>query len=48
MRVVLIYIWSEIMEEKKHFKMYKSGKKWGIASIVFLNLTAVRGHQAKR
>lgn len=34
------------MEEKKRFKMYKSGKNWVIAPIVFLGLTAGLGHQA--
>ena len=46
MKAVLIYIWGEIMEEKKRFKMYKSGKNWVIAPIVFLGLTAGLGHQA--
>ena len=46
MKVVLIYIWGEITEEKKRFKMYKSGKNWVIAPIVFLGLTAGLGHQA--
>lgn len=33
-------------EMKKRFKMYKSGKNWVIAPIVFLGLTAGFGHQA--
>lgn len=34
------------MEQKKRFKMYKSGKNWVIAPIVFLGLTAGLGQQA--
>ncbi|KRM53479.1 glycoside hydrolase family 70 protein [Ligilactobacillus araffinosus] len=33
-------------EVKKRFKMYKSGKNWVIAPIVFLGLTAGLGYQA--
>lgn len=33
-------------EVKKRFKMYKSGKNWVIAPIVFLGLTAGLGQQA--
>ena len=44
----ILILGSEFMnrEMKKRFKMYKSGKNWVIAPIVFLGLTAGFGHQA--
>ena len=33
-------------EIKKRYKMYKSGKNWVVAPIVFLGLTAGLGYQA--